>query len=657
MLELKINPLSLNQHESKILTYLFSAHLASKNYFLSSDTIYSLNLSDQAHCLTTYQITLTHDIFFWERVNPATKKIEPRFTIIKNDRFYGRGAYAEVFDTEGTLSIESNGLLKLKKKQPRLAKKLYVSYKISKERMSKEAALCLRATHLHAKPITFIANSGMQFCFLMMRKFPGKELAKILKENNAQLTIEQRYQISINLILALKEQVHDRGIVHRDIKPENIIVDLASNEVNIIDFGLSRYRDEEDFVSCGTPIYLAPECVNGGSSDEFADICSLGLTISELWCADQRSLREVNKFAEGKRKYPKFSHLFSDLKTLTPQEKTQILGSLRKLCSFDKKQRNLQSAQVEFDALLLIRRTSGIRNAVLKDAVIYAHHQGITAYHRIYAPATSISLQKVIKLHDDLISSIQNIANHPDVIKEFTFALRIKNLQNLPKQDKVLLIKKIKDTIEFFVTNIEEFSDLVKYCENCLALSKHSDLEQTTLSEINDSLNNLSYAIDYVLGRCEFKLTTFDEIVQLNDIIGKNLKIIDQYISKLSYLFNTHAPNSTFKTYHSLLIQMRPTLANNLLSETKNKLKNIIKQFLLYEIDIRTISKNEDLNYLKNLTQSVTNATGPHMGLEVREQLKTIPLKFFKEGFFKHKRLKDAVEKTLEDFYRDTPHP
>ena len=79
------------------------------------------------------------------------------------------------------------------------------------------------------------------------------------------------------------------NIMHRDLKPENIVlkfkgIPLEENQIKIVDFGLSAYKDDKDhcFVKCGTPGYVAPEVINCQSAskvpyDTKCDIFSLGI--------------------------------------------------------------------------------------------------------------------------------------------------------------------------------------------------------------------------------------------------------------------------------------------------------------------------------------------------------------------------------------------
>lgn len=73
---------------------------------------------------------------------------------------------------------------------------------------------------------------------------------------------------------------HARGIVHRDIKPANILVERESGLVKITDFGLARRSVDvslsREGALVGTPLFMAPEQVNGQPVDARTDLFSLG---------------------------------------------------------------------------------------------------------------------------------------------------------------------------------------------------------------------------------------------------------------------------------------------------------------------------------------------------------------------------------------------
>ena len=81
--------------------------------------------------------------------------------------------------------------------------------------------------------------------------------------------------------------LHARNIVHRDLMPENVIVarDAQGGETPVIvDLGIavvaSRPEERQLF---GTPHYMAPEQVAGGSVDAPVDVYALGQMIAEIW--------------------------------------------------------------------------------------------------------------------------------------------------------------------------------------------------------------------------------------------------------------------------------------------------------------------------------------------------------------------------------------
>jgi eukaryotic-like serine/threonine-protein kinase len=81
---------------------------------------------------------------------------------------------------------------------------------------------------------------------------------------------------------------HQADIVHRDLKPHNILLN-EHDLVKIVDFGLAAGVSPTDSrltqrsARMGTPAYMAPEQVRGGSVDPRTDIYSLGIIMYELF--------------------------------------------------------------------------------------------------------------------------------------------------------------------------------------------------------------------------------------------------------------------------------------------------------------------------------------------------------------------------------------
>jgi Tol biopolymer transport system component len=76
---------------------------------------------------------------------------------------------------------------------------------------------------------------------------------------------------------------HGRRIVHRDIKPENVMI-REDGIVKVLDFGIAGLADAEmdALVVGGTPRYMAPEQIQGGTATAASDVYALGVVLFEL---------------------------------------------------------------------------------------------------------------------------------------------------------------------------------------------------------------------------------------------------------------------------------------------------------------------------------------------------------------------------------------
>lgn len=77
--------------------------------------------------------------------------------------------------------------------------------------------------------------------------------------------------------------IHGAGVVHRDLKPANVL--LSSVGPRVIDFGIARALDTVSGATrtgqfIGTPAYMAPELVMGGTASPASDVFAWGCVVT-----------------------------------------------------------------------------------------------------------------------------------------------------------------------------------------------------------------------------------------------------------------------------------------------------------------------------------------------------------------------------------------
>src|SRR5512134_3247063 len=82
---------------------------------------------------------------------------------------------------------------------------------------------------------------------------------------------------------------HERGILHRDLKPSNVLVDSATDQPRVTDFGLAKRLDKDTELTLsgqmlGSPNYMPPEqaAAHRGLVGKRSDVYSLGAILYHL---------------------------------------------------------------------------------------------------------------------------------------------------------------------------------------------------------------------------------------------------------------------------------------------------------------------------------------------------------------------------------------
>ena len=71
----------------------------------------------------------------------------------------------------------------------------------------------------------------------------------------------------------------DPLIVHGDLKAQNVLVD-SKFRAKVADFGLSQ---KKQLGACGTPLWMAPELLNGGTNTPQTDVYAFGIVLAEVY--------------------------------------------------------------------------------------------------------------------------------------------------------------------------------------------------------------------------------------------------------------------------------------------------------------------------------------------------------------------------------------
>ncbi|MGI5156304.1 protein kinase domain-containing protein [Microbispora sp. CA-102843] len=148
----------------------------------------------------------------------------------------------------------------------------------ARERFLREVALAQRVAPFCTAPVLYADLAGNQ-PFIVSEFVSGPSLRQLVdREGPRRGAALERLAISTATALAA---IHRAGITHRDFKPANVL--MGPEGPVVIDFGVARAPDSPQSTatgaSIGTPAYLAPEVLSGGTAAASADMFAWGVTM------------------------------------------------------------------------------------------------------------------------------------------------------------------------------------------------------------------------------------------------------------------------------------------------------------------------------------------------------------------------------------------
>jgi serine/threonine-protein kinase len=118
--------------------------------------------------------------------------------------------------------------------------------------------------------------------YIAMELVEGLDLGQVMVPAD-RFPLEQKVRMLADICRGL-DFAHKQGVVHRDVKPANVRV-TRDGVVKILDFGIARLANSEmtqTGIVLGTPSYISPEVLRGGTVDHRTDMWATGVILYEI---------------------------------------------------------------------------------------------------------------------------------------------------------------------------------------------------------------------------------------------------------------------------------------------------------------------------------------------------------------------------------------
>lgn len=227
---------------------------------------------------------------------------------------------------------------------------------------------------------------------LWMEFVEGRTLEQLLQEDGP-LPPAAIAGVGLDVCRAL-QAVHDAGLLHRDVKAQNVMRDAHGRHV-LMDFGAGRHAANAGATDvAGTPLYLAPELLDGAPASRQSDVYSIGVLLFHLatgrYPVEGRTLVQLRaSHRTGKR---------VELRSLRPDLPDALLELIERALSRGASERFGSAGEVADAAAPLVEEAPARKRttaaAIVAAALLVLTAAGATSWlARDRAPETSAGLR------------------------------------------------------------------------------------------------------------------------------------------------------------------------------------------------------------------------------------------------------------------------
>lgn len=215
-------------------------------------------------------------------------KLHEKISFIKTDEFetksftIAEGGYGKIFPA----TYMSTKIVAKRIRQTRDGNKFII----------REIITLLECKHPNFVRIMAVSVEFDYYCWILMEKVNGQTLRYVLFDphtrNSYNLTPQDRNYIAHQICEAVAfMHGHHKSISHKDLKAENIMVEKSNRHVTIVDLGLSKLDNMDEYLKTtaadgfqGTSYYMCPaQVLHGISLGAPADLWCLGCLLYEIY--------------------------------------------------------------------------------------------------------------------------------------------------------------------------------------------------------------------------------------------------------------------------------------------------------------------------------------------------------------------------------------
>jgi eukaryotic-like serine/threonine-protein kinase len=262
----------------------------------------------------------------------------------------------------------------------------------ARRRFLREARTSAAVRHENVVQIHEVGEQPLPY--LVMEFIPGETLQQRL-DRSGPLDVPEVLRIGRQIAEGLAA-AHASDLIHRDVKPGNILLEGGAQKVKITDFGLARAVDDASMTQsgtiAGTPMYMAPEQVQGHTLDQRADLFSLSSVLYQM-VTGRPPFRANNTMAALKRVTEDTPRPCREIIPETPQWLCEIIAKLHAKNPDERYQSAREVADVLSDCEAQLKA-----NSKLKDFSLIPRGKSQPSGRRKWAAAAAVVMLPVIAL-------------------------------------------------------------------------------------------------------------------------------------------------------------------------------------------------------------------------------------------------------------------